>query len=108
MLPASVPGVQMLRAGLSAARVKGIMITHLHGDHIFGLAGCLKLISDQRAAAASSEASTKPLVIVGPPGLHMLLETLLLGAGLRLSMPIIGAQYVMDPSEVSAPHSMLP
>ena len=85
------------------------MITHLHGDHIFGLAGVLQLISDQRAAAEAAAAKSagaaavpsKPLIIVGPPGLHMLLETLLLGTGLRLSMPIIGAQYVLDPSQVS-------
>ena len=84
------------------------MITHLHGDHIFGLAGVLQLISDQRAAAEAAAAQSagavavpsKPLIIVGPPGLHMLLETLLLGTGLRLSMPIIGAQYVLDPSQV--------
>ncbi|KAK9833694.1 hypothetical protein WJX74_002985 [Apatococcus lobatus] len=98
---------QILRAGLDAARIKAVMITHLHGDHIFGLAGVLKLISDHRAATAAasadSAAASKPLIIVGPPGLHMLLETVLLGTGLRLSMPIIGAQYVLEPSQAHPP-----
>ena len=78
------------------------MITHLHGDHIFGLAGVLQLISDHRAAAAAAAAeAARPLILVGPPGLHLLLETLLLGTGMRLRMPIIGAEHVLEPHQVS-------
>src|SRR5574344_40598 len=33
--------IQMTRAGLSIARIDNIFISHLHGDHIFGLFGLL-------------------------------------------------------------------
>jgi len=53
--------IQLMRAGLSAHKLAGIFITHLHGDHFNGLAGLLSTMSlDQRP---------RELTLVGPPGM---------------------------------------
>src|SRR5262249_20510589 len=59
---------QILRAGLSHARLKAVFITHLHGDHLYGLPGLVSTMGmDQR---------TRDLIVVGPRGLKELFETL--------------------------------
>ncbi|MDR2801652.1 MAG: ribonuclease Z [Prevotellaceae bacterium] len=37
--------IQMLRAGLSISRFDAVFISHLHGDHVFGLFGLLSTMS---------------------------------------------------------------
>ena len=53
---------RLQEAGLSIHRVRAIFVTHLHGDHFFGLPGLLQFaaLSDRREA----------LTIVGPAGLE--------------------------------------
>ncbi|MBN1560054.1 ribonuclease Z [candidate division KSB1 bacterium] len=53
--------LKLLQAGLSPAKVQTICISHLHGDHIFGLPGFLT--SQQLFGRTAS------LTIYGPPGL---------------------------------------
>lgn len=60
---------QLLRTPLRLTRLNKLFITHLHGDHVNGLAG---LISSR-----SSLGATEPLEIYGPHGLRELLETIL-------------------------------
>jgi ribonuclease Z len=51
---------QIMRSTLKITKLRGIYITHLHGDHIFGLPGLLCSMNDSR---------TEPLTIFGPSGL---------------------------------------
>jgi len=53
--------------GVSIYRISAVLLTHYHGDHIFGLPGLL-----QTMAALNR---TSPLVIAGPPGLVEILES---------------------------------
>ncbi len=57
------------RAGLSAADIDLVVISHLHGDHFGGIPF---LLLDGKYAAKR----TKPLVLVGPPGLGEAVDTL--------------------------------
>ena len=59
---------QMMRAGLHPSRLSAVFITHLHGDHINGLAGLLSSMALDRRE--------RGLVVVGPPGLRQLIDTL--------------------------------
>ncbi|CAE7732081.1 rbn [Symbiodinium microadriaticum] len=50
-----------------------ILLTHLHGDHCYGLFGLLQ--------TAALEGRKDPLLIVGPQGLRTMVETVLLSSG---------------------------
>lgn len=70
---------QIMRSFLNPSKVQGIFITHMHGDHIFGLPGMLlsflSLTQDAIASAAESgtaagPARTHTLRVFGPEGLY--------------------------------------
>jgi ribonuclease Z len=57
---------QLLKAGISPLKLKAIFISHIHGDHIYGLA---PLVSSLGLAGKQT-----PLKIFGPPALGRLIE----------------------------------
>ncbi len=61
--------MQLRAAGIGMGRVPLILITHLHGDHFFGLPGLI-------TSLALSDRTT-PLHIISPPGLRDKLAPLL-------------------------------
>lgn len=67
---------QIQRAGLSLKAIERLFITHLHGDHCFGLFGLLGTRSLQNVSA--------PLVVYGPKGIKRLLETVISLSQMRL------------------------
>jgi ribonuclease Z len=60
---------QILRSELSLYSLEKLFITHLHGDHIYGIFGLL--------ASRGMLMAESPLEIYGPPGLKELLGTVL-------------------------------
>ena len=59
---------RLLEAGVRWSRLKAIFITHLHGDHYFGLPGLLSTLSLLQ--------HEKPLQVIGPAGLRQFIESL--------------------------------
>ncbi|MGA2573595.1 MAG: ribonuclease Z [Candidatus Methanomethylicaceae archaeon] len=57
---------QMMKAGASLCRRMRIFITHLHGDHIFGLPGMIQTMNLLNRV--------HPLEVYGPPGLSEFIE----------------------------------
>src|SRR5947209_2492588 len=53
--------IQLMRSPLKIGQLEKIFITHLHGDHFFGLIGLL--------ATRALQNSETPLTVYGPPGL---------------------------------------
>ena len=58
---------QLMRAGLKPSHCERILITHLHGDHCYGLPGLLSCLA--------IHGRTEPVSLVGPGGLRELVET---------------------------------
>jgi len=57
---------QIMYSGLSSGKLEKIFITHLHGDHYYGLPGLI----DSR----KMDRITKPLTIYGPEGIERFLD----------------------------------
>lgn len=57
---------QILRSPLRLGKLEKLFITHLHGDHLFGLPGLL--------SSRGYQGGTTPLTVYGPPGLKAYLD----------------------------------
>jgi len=57
---------RLMNADLSRARIDAIFVTHLHGDHCYGLPGLLSTMALQQRTA--------PVTLVVPPGTRALLD----------------------------------
>lgn len=60
---------RILNSPFKAPKIEKIFITHLHGDHIFGLPGLL--------CSRSMGGATEPLTVYGPKGVKQYIETVL-------------------------------
>ncbi|MEZ4700711.1 MAG: ribonuclease Z [Rhodothermales bacterium] len=80
--------LQLARAGIKRPRIEAIFITHLHGDHVFGLPGLLSTL-----ALLDHD---RPLRIVGPAGLREALAAFMQPSGER-GIPYPIEYVVLDP-----------
>ncbi|WP_099222298.1 ribonuclease Z [Listeria costaricensis] len=71
---------QILRSQVKLGKLEKIFITHLHGDHIFGLPGLLSSRSFQGGETA--------VTIYGPAGIREYVETSLSVSGSHLTYPL--------------------
>ncbi|WP_058912780.1 ribonuclease Z [Entomohabitans teleogrylli] len=87
---------QILRSPLSAGKIEKIFITHLHGDHLFGLPGLL--------CSRSMAGSPAPLDIYGPPGIKAFVEMALQISGSWTGYPLaiteIGEGVIFDDGQL--------
>ncbi|WP_394515760.1 ribonuclease Z [Pantoea sp. SGAir0430] len=86
---------QFMRSALKPGKLEKIFITHLHGDHIFGLPGLL--------TSRSMAGLTEPMTLYGPKGLRQFVETALSLSGSYTGYPLeiveIEAGAVLDNGE---------
>lgn len=71
---------QILRTTIRPRKIEKIFITHLHGDHIFGLPGLL--------SSRSFQGGDEPLTIYGPKGIKEYVQVALRVSESRLSYPL--------------------
>lgn len=71
---------QILKTTIRPRKIEKIFITHLHGDHIFGLPGLL--------SSRSFQGGNTPLTIYGPVGIKEFVQTALRISESRLSYPL--------------------
>jgi len=71
---------QLLRANHSVMQLRAIFITHIHGDHTFGLPGLL--------TSASMLGRTEPLDIIAPVQTHRFIAATLENSDSSLSYPV--------------------
>lgn len=81
--------IQMNRYDIRRNRINQIFISHLHGDHIFGLMGLL--------TSYSLSGRTEPLAIFSPSGLQEMIEVQIKHTQSFLSYPV--DFIVVDPRE---------
>ena len=71
---------QILHARYSLIHLQAIFISHVHGDHCYGLPGLL--------ASASMLGRTSPLKIICPEGIRKCIEVIVAETEMRLSYPL--------------------
>lgn len=71
---------QLLRSPLRVSQLRRIFITHMHGDHVFGLPGLL--------ASLGMAGTSAGLDLYGPPPLQSFVESALRFSSTRLSYPL--------------------
>lgn len=71
---------QLLRSDLKSSQLSRIFITHMHGDHIFGLMGLL--------ASCGLAGNVEHIDIYGPPGLNEYLQAALRYSHTHFSYPV--------------------
>ncbi|WP_077326830.1 ribonuclease Z [Virgibacillus siamensis] len=76
---------QILHTSIKPRKINKIFITHLHGDHIFGLPGLL--------SSRSFQGGDDLLTIYGPPGIKEYVETSLKVSGTHLTYPLSISEF---------------
>lgn len=71
---------QILKTTIRPRKIEKIFITHLHGDHIFGLPGLL--------SSRSFQGGNEPLTIYGPRGVEQFVKISLKVSETKLSYPL--------------------
>ncbi|MGJ9456902.1 ribonuclease Z [Oceanobacillus sp. CF4.6] len=71
---------QILRTSIKPRKINKIFITHLHGDHIYGLPGLL--------SSRSFQAGDELLTVYGPEGIEEFILTSLRISGTHLTYPL--------------------
>ena len=84
--------LQLQRSQVKVGRVDRIFVTHLHGDHSFGLPGLLCMMGQNR------ERDAPPVEVFGPAGLRLYLR-----ASIQLTYSRIAPPY-----RVHEPHGAPP
>lgn len=83
---------QLLRTALSPQQLAAVLITHIHGDHCYGLPGLL--------ASCQLNGRTEPLTLVGPPAVWEYLQAVIRFTELQISYPLefiaVTAQLSLD------------
>ena len=83
---------QLLHTAFNPGKLDKIFISHLHGDHLFGLPGLL--------CSRSMSGIIQPLTIYGPQGIREFVETALWISGSWTDYPLeiveIGAGEILD------------
>ena len=72
--------MQILRTNIKPRKIEKIFISHLHGDHIFGLPGLL--------SSRSFQGGEEPIIIYGPAGLENYVRTSLQVTKTHLAYPL--------------------
>ncbi|WP_424768875.1 ribonuclease Z [Paenibacillus sp. sgz302251] len=79
---------QLMRTPLKLSKLEAVFITHLHGDHIYGLPGLL--------SSRSFDGGVTPVQLYGPKGLKQYIETVFAISGTMLDYDLLIHEIAVD------------
>ena len=81
---------QLMRSNLRYSKITRIFITHMHGDHIFGLPGLICALSGASAEKRRVHGKDpEPLYITGPPGICEFVKSAIACSRTVLGLPLV-------------------
>jgi ribonuclease Z len=83
---------QLMHTPLKLNKMEAVFVTHLHGDHLYGLPGLL--------SSRSFDGGVTPVQLFGPPGLKLYIETVFALSGTQLD-------YELNIHEISVDESII-
>ncbi|KAJ8601260.1 hypothetical protein CTAYLR_003276 [Chrysophaeum taylorii] len=92
---------QLLKSDLKWSNVGHVLVTHLHGDHSFGLPGVLCFLD-------SAAPSGQPLRVAGPVGVRSFLRATLGSSRTRLGRGFVVTELAGGPDDDEAPPELPP
>lgn len=92
--------VKAVEQQLDAARARAVFVTHMHGDHCFGVGGVLAAVQEARRGTAQQG---EPLLLFGPPELQSLVLAAVRAGGVALTTPVVVTGFVLDPQRARPP-----
>ncbi|XP_061623852.1 zinc phosphodiesterase ELAC protein 1 [Phyllopteryx taeniolatus] len=90
---------QLMKSHIRAGRISKVFISHLHGDHLFGLPGLLCTVSLN--STSDPEPGVKCVDVFGPRGLRHFLRVTLGLTGSQLLFPY--AVHELEPTQDQSP-----
>ncbi|CAD5114355.1 DgyrCDS3493 [Dimorphilus gyrociliatus] len=82
--------IQCMKSTVKPGRISKIFITHLHGDHCYGLSGFLSTMSQHDKKSQTENEIKRVVEIYGPVGLRAMLRI-----SLSLSQSQLGFDFVV-------------
>ena len=81
---------QLMRSNLRYSKITRVFITHMHGDHIFGLPGLICALSGASAEKRRVHGKDPdPLYITGPPGICEFVKATIACSRTVLGLPLV-------------------
>lgn len=79
---------QLMHTPLKLNKLEAVFITHLHGDHIYGLPGLL--------SSRSFDGGITPVQLIGPPGLKQYIDTVFALSATQLDYELVVQEVTGD------------
>jgi len=91
---------QIMQSPLRSSKIKAIFLTHLHGDHFYGIFGLLHAVN-------ISATRTEPMLIVGPKGVEFLVRTVIEKTGGWSGFPMLFYEFEQSTQAEIIPFNIL-
>eukprot|EP01025_Chloroclados_australasicus_P045855 TRINITY_DN5049_c0_g1_i1.p1 TRINITY_DN5049_c0_g1~~TRINITY_DN5049_c0_g1_i1.p1 ORF type:complete len:506 (-),score=54.68 TRINITY_DN5049_c0_g1_i1:1559-3076(-) len=98
--------------GIDPFSIKAVFITHLHGDHVFGIPGLVNYLGAyhqaKKAYSGSEDYKDDFLTIYGPPGLHKLFASAFSYTNAKAQLRVDVYEYVTESDGTKEPQAVDP
>ena len=98
---------QFFKTGCDISKLSKIFISHMHGDHIYGLSSFIQKFSSVIQSNQMQINKDKKLSIFGPIGLKKYIETFIKMMGININFNLNIEEYQSNPEQVAVHQQLI-